>query len=350
MQAGPPGGEMIPHRAPPAQNGSGGSGGRAPRCGPGAAGAGAALDTLAQPCQAATDKQRGKLSARALAKHASVALSVSLAVLGTGLERSYRNTFYCAGILEQHADGRLTGKYCGNRWCLVCNRIRTARAMGEYLPVLECWIDPHFVTLTVPNVSEDGLLMTISEMLVAITAIGRAIRRTDGLAFRAVRKLECTFNYSTGLYHPHFHLIVEGGSTGATIVARWLKRFPRANRSGQDLRPADNRSLKELFKYFTKLSTNTSPTERRRIPPVALDVIFHAMRGKRVYQSMGFTLPRSDELRDEGAMETAPTTQALSRRGEYIRWEWSQHLADWLDFSTGDLLTGTLTGSMKAES
>ena len=99
--------------------------------------------------------------------------------------------------------------------------------------------------------------------------------------------------------------------------------------------------MKELFKYFTKLSVNTSPNERHRIPLFALDVIFQAMRKKRVYQSMGFTLPRSGDPGEEGQMLTDSVTQATSRRGEYIRWKWVQEWADWVDHSSGSLLAGT---------
>lgn len=340
MQAGPPGGVLSPHRAPPAQNGSGGSGGRAPRGASGAAGASGALDTLAQPCQNGPEGGRSKLWLRAQAKHASVALAIGLAELRSELEKAYRNTYYCAGVLEQHVDGRITGKYCGNRWCLVCNRIRTARAMLDYLPVLQSWQDPHFVTLTIPNVPGDMLASTIADILTAITAIGRGISRTDGLSFRALRKLECTYNPLTGLYHPHFHLIVDGAPVATRIIDRWLRKFPAASRKAQHMRPADEGSLKELFKYFTKLSVNTSPNERHRIPLFALDLIFQAMRKKRVYQSMGFTLPRPDDSAEEGPIITDSVTQAASRRGEYIRWEWAQGLADWVDYTTGDVLSG----------
>ena len=57
------------------------------------------------------------------------------------LEQSYRNTTYCADVLAQR-DGQISGSYCGNRWCMVCNRIRTARAIIRYLPVVEALAGP----------------------------------------------------------------------------------------------------------------------------------------------------------------------------------------------------------------
>ena len=44
----------------------------------------------------------------------------------THLQKSYWNTYHCARTLTLQSDGNITGRYCKNRWCLVCNSIRTA--------------------------------------------------------------------------------------------------------------------------------------------------------------------------------------------------------------------------------
>ena len=340
MQVGPPGGEMIPHRAPPAQNGSGGSGGRAPRGGPGAAGAGAALDTLAQPCQSSeSDAARLKLAKRARAKYATLPRAVSLAELRTPLEKAYRNTVYCSNTLRQSSDGTISSRYCGNRWCLACCRIQTARSIRRYGPELDTWGEKMFVTLTIPNDSGDRLGEWIDLILRAIPQMSRAIKRTDGLEFRAVRKLECTFNFRRGDYHPHLHLIVEGRAQAEALVGRWLELFPTARRAAQDIRPCRPGEAKELFKYFTKLATKASDGTSLPIPVEALDVIFAAMRGRRVYQSVGFTLPKSPAQDEEAPLGRTGRTAAPSRIGESITWDWSQESADWLDGRTGEFLT-----------
>src|SRR5678815_2165989 len=93
-------------------------------------------------------------------------------------DSSYRNTFYCASTLEQ-ADGKLTTRYCGNRWCAVCNRIRTGRAINAYGPELEAWTRKHFVTLTIPNVSAGELPAAVRGMIRTFQAVKLAMRRTD---------------------------------------------------------------------------------------------------------------------------------------------------------------------------
>jgi hypothetical protein len=55
---------------------------------------------------------------------------------------------------------------------------------------------------------------------------------------------------------------------------------------------------------------------------------------------MGFVgeIATTDEEADVGIDDV---TYAWTRRGEYVRWKWSQDLHDWLDDATGDLLTTT---------
>lgn len=149
-----------------------------------------------------------------LEEGAASAYRVGSAALASRMERSYRNTWYCAGELRQEGD-KLESRYCGNRWCLVCNRLRTARAINRYLPVVEGWDDPWMVTLTAPNVHAAQLRDELVRYLGDFTAIKRAIARTHGGKLVALRKLECTYNPTrdaAGLepFHPHFHVVVDG--------------------------------------------------------------------------------------------------------------------------------------------
>lgn len=300
------------------------------------------LDTLAQLDQKPDDVRRGVLARRARAKYMTFPLAIALAELRTPLEKSYRNTVYCAIELTQENDGKITGKYCGNRWCLVCNRVRLARAINRYHGPLSAWRDPQFVTLTIPNVSGDTLKDTIVAMIRDVASIARAMNRTDGIKLQALRKIECTYNPIRNDFHPHFHLAVNGRNAAGVLVARWLDAHPTASPDAQDIRPCDEDSLMELFKYFTKLVVKArGASGGRAVAPVeALDVIFQAMRGRRVYQPIGFKVeidPPDDEEADIG---TSGDTEAAKRIGERVRWLWVQQVHDWVDRSTGEPLTG----------
>lgn len=255
-------------------------------------------------------------------------------MLRTPLEKSYRNTVYCKAILSQQ-DGRIVGTYCGNRWCMVCNRIRTARAIERYLPIVDKWADKHLVTLTVKSVPASELDACIGQMIKDFQSTKLALRRTDRHKLVALRKLECTYNEFTKEYHPHFHVVAQTEASARLLLLRWLERHPASTSvDGQDVRRCDGRTLREMFKYFTKFVAET-----RMLPTHALDVIFRSMKGHRVYQAVGFRVHRNGP--DEAADNISPveSTEACERIDERITWEWCQMLTDWIDFETGLCLT-----------
>lgn len=282
----------------------------------------------------------GILQKRARAKLLSRALSARLARLGSSLEKSYWNTYHCASVIVQEG-GKLETRYCGNRWCLVCSRVRTARAIGAYMPILSGWGDPHLVTLTVRNCSAEELSATIDAMMKAFTSCKRSMVRTHGFEVMAVRKLECTYNTGRNDYHPHFHILINGRQQAELLRELWLSRFPtRAEASGQDVRPANDGALLELFKYFCKLMTRTGKKgERGMIPATALDTIFQAMRGRRVWQPCGFRLAKEDEQAIEGESLEVSGTAAWKRLDERVYWQWDQEVSDWIDTETGETLS-----------
>jgi hypothetical protein len=279
---------------------------------------------------------------RARAKSITKPLATALAEWAkdarSPLEKGYRNTIYCAELIGQ-TDRELRTEYCGNRWCLVCNRIRTGKAIRRYLPPLEAWRSRWFVTLTVPNVAGPALRSAMRTMLAALRELRRQLRR-ERVPVRMLRKLECTYNPDREDFHPHFHLIVEGEAPARHIVRRWLAMFPAATRAAQDIRVCGRDSLSELFKYFTKLTAKDRGRDRAWIPFAALDTIFQAMRGRRVYQPCGFKgAPDIDEEEVDALTATASPYPAPPN-GSSIPWQWAQPLGDWIDYETGACLSG----------
>jgi len=235
--------------------------------------------------------KRQSLTKKARSKYLSNGLAIRLCKIeNSPLIKSYWNTWYCCSAMEQK-DNKLTSRYCGNRWCQTCNRIRTAKMINGYSEAIESIRNPYFVTLTIPNEKGENLRFSILEMIRKIRAIKKRLLK-QGLDITGIRKLECTYNKNRNDFHPHFHLLISGKVNSMILVNEWLKEFPTANRKGQDYRRADGKAKKELFKYFTKIITKVGTKYSIELKP--LDIIFTAMRNCRVFQPMGLVKKQTE--------------------------------------------------------
>jgi len=301
---------------------------------------GPSLDMLAQPHTKSTGKSANSLQnlkRRARAKFIGRALVLELVKIDSPLKKSYWNTWHCSNEILQ--DGKtLTSKYCNNRWCPVCNRIRTGKLIKGYMSELAKMQDPQFVTLTIPNVPGEDLKDTIEDMISTFIKIKNLFYGRRAYKLNGIRKVEVTHNDETGEYHPHFHLVLDGREVGEALIAEWLKRYSDANRRAQDIRRADENSMIELFKYTTKLTTKNKVTRDgnkivMQINPEALDVIFQALYRKRTFQAMGWVKMVSEDIDELDAQEIEDMEEGCDV------WSWEQEVSDWVN-SAGELLTG----------
>lgn len=257
-----------------------------------------------------------------------------------GMIPTYWRAYHCGGELRKEG-GKLVTTLCRCRCCTVCMKIETARLIKRYLPVLNTFDEKWFVTLTPPNVPADKLPAMIARMKRVFNTIRERIKKQyqrgqRATALRALRKLECTVNLRRWDFHPHFHIITDSEEVANYLVSEWLRHFPEANRKGQDVRQADDNSVMELFKYFAKLTASGGKDGGTKyIPAEALNIIFTAVAGERVFQAFNM---KAGPVEPE-AVATEPELVELElARGE--RWLWNRELNDWVEHSTGELLTG----------
>ena len=280
--------------------------------------------------------QASTLKKRARGYSYSRSQAIALAELRSPLEKRYRAAYYCGMTIHQQ-DGRCTSRYCGQRWCTVCARIRTARAIDSYGPIVRTWSEPYFVTLTLRNCSAEDLPATLDRMMAVITSCKRAIVRTHGLTFVALRKIEVTENGHD--FHPHSHLIVNGKAQAELLRSLWMQRLPdETDAKGQDVRPCDEGSLREALKYSAKMATKKRGKERRSVNGgvEALDVIFRALRGRRIIQPIGFKLSAAATEAIEGEKLELRGSEAFKRPDDDVTWIWQQGVYDWIDPDTGE--------------
>jgi len=284
------------------------------------------------------------LQKRARAKYLTNGIVTQLANLeDSPLHKSYWNTYHCASILERSGE-KVTAQYCKNRWCLVCNRIRTAQLINTYRSLVMEWDQRWFVTLTVPNCPGELLPDTIQEMEQALRRITEVFRKRskkgNGQRLVAIKKLEVTYNPTRKDYHPHFHLLCDSDQVAADLIQEWLKRFPTATRQAQDVREGDDNALVECFKYFTKIITKVKQGNKTTtsINVEALDTIFQAIKGKRTFQPIGFKQPAKME---EKTAEEEQADQELAHQVDQVTiFEWDKDATDWVDKKTGEMLSG----------
>ena len=303
---------------------------------------GCSLDTLAQLDHFAQNRAYDTLKKRAISKYYTNEILYPLIDLKNEREDMYWNTYHCVKTLAQDTNGKVTSKYCKNRWCVVCNRIRTATLINRYhKPLSE--LNTRFVTLTTNRSAEcrtkDELKEVVQDYKNTFSNVWRRLKRRYG-TISAIRKIEITWNYRQKHFHPHFHVIIENNKDEAKyLVTQWLKEYPEASCNAQDVRVTDDNAIIELFKYFTKMwskITDENTTKEKRVlpyPPDVMDTIFSVMYKQRTIQSYGNKFPTIDDDFDTDKA----TVFTQEQREQIVFWEWEQDCKTWIDYNTGEM-------------
>ena len=290
---------------------------------------------------------------RAKAKYITNGFIIDLANLNSSLKKSYWNTFHCVENLLYHPDKKkIIGQYCKNRWCLVCNRIRTGKLMNLYFDEFAKYEDLYFVTLTIRNITENRLPGALKHMQESWNLIRLRFKQRK-MSFDGIRKNECTYSMKENTYHPHMHVVVRGKQQAEMLLSEWqdiynigypmvIDATPEelpfyAYSKSQDVRKCDNDTLKELFKYFTKVVKRDKNTPKNEYPVFIhpLDVMNRAYYKARVFNSFGIF--RNLKIEDAENIEEI-TAEQVEQLFDGLVWEWVQDQSDWVS-EYGELLT-----------
>lgn len=259
------------------------------------------------------------------------------------LSRSLWNSYYCLNKL-QLGNKRIFGKYCKNRICTVCLCIRKADIINRYLPILQKWEQPYFVTLTVRSVKAQCLKPVLQNMKEEFSKIvdkyKKQAQRGKGKRLIGIRSIECNFNPNKRTYNPHFHLIVSDKKTAEILRNEWLERGKKNGKvhwRAQHISKIGNREkcLIEVVKYGSKILTEQDVNKKikgegnRTIYAKALYIILAAMQGQRVFDRFGFNLPSST-----GSKMTKKQVLRL-----YTEFLYDPGKVDWVEPNCGITLT-----------
>lgn len=271
--------------------------------------------------------------------------------------KGYWNTYHCQSRIHT-ADGRLYGKYCKNRHCTLCACIRKAKIINKYLPFIQSWPDPHFVTLTIRARTLPNLVKFMAGMNKAFQKIYSKLKKRSqrgrGEKMMGIKSLECNFNPQTKKYNPHFHLIVPNKATGEILINEWLRIWtPKyALRVGQKSERvfSNQKALIEVVKYGSKIFTEPDLSKQAKKTPgsakiyaAALDNIFRAMKGMRIFERFGFNLPKTQT----GFSNTTLVKGCKEWRFDIAQYDWiDQTGAKLSDYRPEVLLLHLLTNSI----
>ncbi len=256
--------------------------------------------------------------------------------------KSLWNTYHCQNEVIS-TNGRIYGRYCKNRFCTLCCSIRKAEIINKYLPIIEKWEEPYFVTLTVKACKANQLKNYIKSMTNTFKQITEKYRkqyqRGKGIKLVGVKSIECNFNPQRKTYNPHFHIIVANKQMASIIIREWLSRSKKGytNSKAQDMREVFNpkTGLIEIIKYSSKIFTEPDIKKKGekgsyQIYIAALDIILTAMKGKRIFDRFGFNVEKEEKV----------TTIAPQPVTDYKQWEFNPKLSDWQNIDTDEVLTG----------
>lgn len=286
-----------------------------------------------------------KLQKRAQSKYVTNLVAFPLAKLSSPLQKQYKRSTNCAGEITE-TPGKYTSLYCNCRWCLICSKIRTGRLIVGYLPAIQAMREKWFVTLSRPNVAGPALADEIQYYLRTATLIQRHLREKRKLEYSSLRKIECTYNELVNTYHPHFHFIFDSWEAANAFLQEWLARnsvekVGKAHAAlldkGNQIKKADDKSVVELFKYFTKVVSKSrskgndgKESSSYRIHLQALDTMFQAMQRVRTFQPCGVIKAVSEDVEPEQSLE--------SGQAQHNHYKWLGH--DWVNVETQAALTG----------
>lgn len=283
---------------------------------------------------------------RAKRKTITNALALNLIDVVKGKEelgrlQTYWNTYHCQSKVYL-SEGRLYGRYCKNRCCTLCLSIRKADIINRYLPIMETWEDPHFVTITARAVPLSALPNRIKSLLNGFRMILEKHRkrasRGKGLKLVGLKSIESNFNPKKKTYNPHIHLLVANRQMAEIIVREWLRMCPEhlAKPYAQKIERVwkNEKALMEVVKYGSKIFTEPDVRDKanrkqgRDIYAAALDRILCAMKGHRIFDRFGFNLPKQ-ERQGKSTLLT-----------QFEELEFNAKACDWIRSTDGERLFG----------
>ena len=141
---------------------------------------------------------------------------------------------------------------CQFKLCAFDMRTRAQRMVARFSSHFELFLNPRYIVLSQRNCEQYDLKEGLAALWQAFTRLRhrKIWKRVRG----AVAVLEITFNRENSTWHPHLNVLVDSlYLPQAELLREWVECTEGEGTSGVWIERADRSTLKELFKYVTKL-------------------------------------------------------------------------------------------------
>lgn len=280
-------------------------------------------------------------------------LLLAAAFARLGMDRQSIAVRECGTFLEVTTVGETdhitAANFCRERLCPSCiwrRSLRIYNTTSQILDYLDRQPDPPkylFLTLTVANCDGEHLAETLDSMAEGYHRLinNKAWKRR---ILGAMRILEITRNAETGLYHPHYHLILAvprsyGKKTDKLYWTHqdWLEAWQKAARLPyspsvriEAVKGTRHKQVAEVAKYLAK-DTDYIVSDDTESTDTAVRVLYHSLHGRRLVAYSG-VLRRAQQALRLMDPEDAPLTDTI--RGDVAtairRYRWSAGLGSYI--------------------
>lgn len=200
------------------------------------------------------------------------------------------------------------------------------------------------MALAVPYSSLRPVLKcTIDKFQSTIGTCKKRSLREKGEELIGIKSLESNFNPNKWTYSRHFYILVANREMAETLVKEWTKRSKPGwtNIKAQKFeKVVDNLlALIEVVKYGSKIFTVPDINNKAKVKgkevlyAKALNNIFVAMKGLRIFDRFGFNLPKNQNSR--------PGARVIT---DFQEWRYDIEKFDWFN-SNGEKLTDYAPGA-----
>lgn len=232
----------------------------------------------------------------------------------------------CSEVVHQ-SNGKITSTYCNCRHCIVCGRIRTAKAINGYYPQMQKDGKQYYMlTLTKVAINKNLIEKTFNDMYTTWRQFNKNWNKNNkSEKVKGIRKLECNHNPQKGTYNPHYHILVNSLEYAIALKKYWLKNDKDLSYKAQDIRLVNDggKNLLEIFKYGTK------PLSDKNREAYPAHIIYKALYGKNLFYPFGGLTKIAEDVEDVSAIETDSE--------EINKYKYNKIFMDWIS-EDGELL------------